>query len=98
MTEEDLQVCINAYRQDKIGDDQILQVFQQLATLVFSSPSYHFNHPNTESVLSEAADLCLCKLGRYDATKGKACFYFTTIIGCWLRQSKGHLRRLNSIK
>ncbi len=84
ITEHNLQVCIKAYQEDRISDDEILQVFGKLANMVMSYRDWQFENPN--DVVAEAADLCLVKLPRYDNSKAKAFNFFTTIIGCYLGQ------------
>jgi hypothetical protein len=91
ISENDLQVCISAYRNDKIDNRQMLEVFEKLADLVFNNPSYYFEHDDVNTTISGAAELCLEKLPKYDGSKGtrtKAFNFFTTIIGCYLRQTK----------
>lgn len=98
ISEQDLQVCINAHRQDKASDEHLIQVFSKLARFVLALPSYHFDHPNPESVVAEAADLCLKKMEKYDSTKCVAVNFFVTIIGCYLRQSKRSQMNLRKLK
>ena len=85
ITEHDLQVCIKAHQENKMSDNQIIQVFGKLANMVLAHRGLHFDHP--ESVIADAADLCLVKLLKYDSN-GKAFNFFVTIIGCWLSQAR----------
>ena len=99
VSEQDLQVCINAYRENKIGDSELHKVFSKLAKLVLASPSYHLDCPNPENVADEAADLCMIKVEKYVNGKGKAKAFnfFTTIILCYMRQTHRHYLNLRKI-
>ncbi len=89
VSEEDLQVCIKAYRENKLPDKQILKVFHRFAESIFEHCNKKWNLP--EVISKEAAELCLDKLSRYDEIRGKASNFFATIILCYFRQMKKRL-------
>jgi hypothetical protein len=86
VTEDEIQQQIELRQRDETNDEQLVELIDELIGWVWSLPNYRFDHDNPESVMIEASELCLQKVARYDASKGKASNFFITIIGCYLRQ------------
>jgi hypothetical protein len=84
LSESDLQTVIAAYREGKVDDNLLSEVFRKLATAVLTSRNCKLEH--VDDFLKEVSDLCFEKMVRYDTNKGKAFNYFTTIIGCYFSQ------------
>lgn len=90
--EEDLQLCISAYKEDKIGDETILQVFRKMIELILTKDK--FEYISRDEVMDNASSICLSKLNRYDKEKCKAWNYFTTVIVCFLHYTRHEQKRM----
>src|SRR5687767_7861181 len=90
LSEQDLQVCIGAYRDGRADDHHLKAIFKRLTEAMMQTRRFA-GLPS--EVATDAAELCLDKLPRYDGGRGKAFNFFTTIIACWLTQEKHRLRR-----
>jgi hypothetical protein len=88
ITNEELTKVVIAYNDKDLPKPLMRQVFIKLATFTYEHKSYYFECDNPKEVIDGAADLCLEKVQKYDAERGKAFNFFTTIIGCYLRQMK----------
>lgn len=98
ITYQDIQLMVEAYQDNKIGDSEILQVFNILTKEVVDSFIDKYEkikannklHCKTEkqktAIIKHISNVCLDKIGRYDREKGKAYNYLTTIILCCIRQ------------
>lgn len=98
--ESDLRTCMEAFNSGQISEHAILALFAKLAKQVFDSPTHHFDLDDLtkQSLIADAAELCLQKLPKFDGSRGKAFNFFVTIISCHFRQMKRCLRSHTLVK
>ena len=95
ISNEELTKVVMSYKEGLLPKPLFHECLARIAKQVFESKHYKFecSADECQRIISDAADLCIVKSEKFDPERGKAFNFFTTIIGCWLRQERAIMKQ-----